>query len=160
MEAFGLATYKAYTAPDREQARVIGISIQDEYARARQSLENVLVYFPGRSDDVRRITDRLDQLYTIAHDVRQTLSAGELKKAQSLLDLQFDSNRDDASTQVNRLINILGAEAKSSLEEADSFREWTYRVTLGLLIGGTAATLLIALALAYRPANGPSRPSR
>jgi hypothetical protein len=83
--------------------------------------------------------------------VRQALSAGDLKKAQSLLDLQFDSNRDNASTQVNRLINILGAEAKSSPEEADSFREWTYRVTLGLLIGGTAATLLIALALAYRP---------
>ncbi|MEA2978850.1 MAG: hypothetical protein QOF09_673 [Alphaproteobacteria bacterium] len=58
----------------------------------------------------------------IAHDVRQALSAGDLKKAQSLLDLQFDSNRDDASTQVNRLINILGAEAKSSPEEADSFR--------------------------------------
>src|SRR6476646_5215741 len=64
MEAFGLATYKAYTAAGREQARVIGISIQDEYARAKQSLENVLVYFPGRSDDIGRILDLLDRLHT------------------------------------------------------------------------------------------------
>jgi methyl-accepting chemotaxis protein len=149
MEAFGVATYKAYTASDPEQARVIGGSIQDEYARAKQSLENVVSYFPDRRDDVDKIVDRLEKLRVIAHDVRDALSAGDLPEAQRLLDLRFDSNRDDATFQVNRLINILGGEAKTSLEEAESLRDWTYRVTLGCLIGGTALTLLIALTLAH-----------
>lgn len=157
MESFGLATYKAYTASDPDDARLIGHSMKDEYTRAKQSLNSVLDYFPGRSEDVGRIIDRLNVVHAIAGQIQDALSAKDLMRAQALLDLKFDAARDDATGHINRLINILGAEAKTSLDEVAAFRDWTYRMMLATLTVGTAATLSIALLLAHYYVARPLR---
>jgi methyl-accepting chemotaxis protein len=149
LEAFGVATYKAYTAATPDERRQISAAVNGEFERARQSLNNVAGYFPARRKDVEMIAARLGDVHAIAGEVGQLLGQEQLDDARRLLDLKFDPARDNVLFLMNRLINLLGADAKENFEEAAQLREWTNYVTTGSLIGGTGLSLLIALTLAH-----------
>jgi hypothetical protein len=113
LESFGVATYKTYSAPDIDQAKEYLSAIENEYNVAKNSLRNVLAYFPGAADDVQRILGKLEIAHTIAGDLKSALRAADRSQAQQIIDLKFDAARDDVTGQMNRLINILGGQARS-----------------------------------------------
>jgi methyl-accepting chemotaxis protein len=147
MQALGLATYKTFAASERDLAREIGASIKGEYEAARNSLNNVLNYFPERIEDVQHILAKLETVNTAAEEVRIAVLAGDRRGAQQVLDLRFDAAQDDTTGHMNRLINILGGEAATALAEAEQQQRWTLRAILFVLIGGTLLTLALAIVL-------------
>src|SRR5262245_12434107 len=106
IESFGLATYKAYGSTDPNQAAEISAAIENEYAAAKRSLDNVLAYFPRAAEDMDRILQKLDFAHAIVGDLKRALAAGDRTQAQQIVDLRFDAARDDVTFQMNRLINI------------------------------------------------------
>jgi methyl-accepting chemotaxis protein len=157
MQALGLATYKTFAATERDAAREVGASIKGEYEAARNSLNNVLVYFPGRSDDVNRILRKLELVTSIAEEVRVAVLAGDRRDAQQILDLKFDAAQDDAVGQMNRVINILGGEASTALAEAEEQQNWTLKAVLIVLVSGTFLTLVVAIGLTELSVARPLR---
>jgi methyl-accepting chemotaxis protein len=149
LEAFGVATYKGYTAATSDERRQINAAVKSEFERAKQSLQNVADYFPTRRGDVENITAQLGEVHAIAGEVSQALAREQLDDARRLLDLKFDPARDNILFLMNRLINQLGANAKENFEQGARLREWTNDVTTASLIGGTGLSLLIALTLAH-----------
>jgi methyl-accepting chemotaxis protein len=158
VQAMALATYKTFAATDQAQAQEHSGAIKGEYLAAKNSLNNVLTYFPQRTDEVHQCLDKLDLAYGIASDVRAAMLAGERQEAQRILEQRFDAALDDAGSHLYRLINILGAETNDVLAEATQQQAWSFRVVIFVLIGGTAATLLLAMAVAHlsvaRPLQG------
>src|SRR5262245_26265989 len=130
LESFGLATYKAYASTDPNQAAEISASIENEYNAARRSLDNVLMSFPRAIEDVDRILLKLEFARSIVSDLKQALAAGDRAKAQQIVDIRFDAARDDVTGQMNRLINILGGEARLVETEAGEQSTWILQVTI------------------------------
>ncbi|HEY1475136.1 MAG TPA: methyl-accepting chemotaxis protein [Pseudolabrys sp.] len=149
VESFGLATYKMYASSDADAAKQTGDSMQGEYEAALNALSNMLGYFPKLSDDIDRIRYKLKLAHDIALEVHEAIVANDRVKARDMLDLRFDPARDDASGQLNRLINILGGEATDLLDQAANAKAWTLKLTVFLLVGGSLATLILALGLAH-----------
>jgi methyl-accepting chemotaxis protein len=75
--------------------------------------------------------------------------AGNRIQAQQIIDLKFDAARDDVMGQMNRLINILGGQARLMEAEAAEQGAWILRVTIGILVVGTTATLIGAFVFAH-----------
>ena len=48
---------------------------------------------------------------------------------------------------MDRLINILGAQTRSAEAEVAERTAWMFRTTVGILVGGTIAALVIAFLL-------------
>jgi methyl-accepting chemotaxis protein len=144
-----LATYKTDAAADPDGAKQAAAAIKGEYDSAKNSLHNVLLYFPDRSEDGRRILDKLELLRAIADDVRGAVLAGERDRVQQILDLRYDAAQDDVGSQMYRLVNILGGDAKDALDQAAERQSWAFRATIASLIGGTLLTLVLALVLAH-----------
>ena len=71
--------------------------------------------------------------------------------------LKFDAAQDDVTFQMNRLVNILGAQKQDLLTEAAQYSAWIYRLTFAILIAGTLLTLLIAAGLAHVLIGRPLR---
>ncbi len=145
IESFGVATYKTYAASDFDQAKETAGAIEDEYADAKSALNNVLTYAPDTIDDVHRILGKLEIAHGIAAQLKTALKDGDRAAAKRLVDLKFDPARDDVTFQMNRLINILGGDARSTEAEVTERSETMYRTTVGILIAGTAAALIGAL---------------
>ncbi len=145
IESFGVATYKTYAAADFDQAKEAAGAIEDEYADAKSALNNVLTYAPDTIDDVHRILGKLEIAHGIAAELKTALKDGDRAAAKRVVDLKFDPARDDVTFQMNRLINILGGDARSTEAEVTERSETMYRTTVGILIAGTAAALIGAL---------------
>jgi methyl-accepting chemotaxis protein len=107
----------------------------------------VLTDYPAAIDDVRRIFDKLELAHGIAGDVKSAVKAGEWYRAKRIVDFKFDPARDDITGQMDRLINVLGANARSTEAQVAERSAWMYRTTVGILTGGTAAALIGAFLL-------------
>jgi methyl-accepting chemotaxis protein len=149
IESFGLATYKLTSAADLAQAKEHAPAIENEYNAAKRSLDNVLVYFPGASGEVQLILQKLRHAHAIAGDIRRAIMAGDRAEAQRLADIRFDAARDDVTFQMNRLINILGGQARTLESEAAERGTAILKITIAILVVGTAATLIAASIFAH-----------
>jgi methyl-accepting chemotaxis protein len=149
IQALGLATYKTFAAGTSEDARSAGTEIANEYKAARMSANNLLQHFPDRADDTALILGKLDLVHTLSMAVQNAVLAGQHETARSLLELRFDAAQYDALFHMDRLINLLGAQAQSILDESAASRAWTVRAILGALIVGTIVTLVLALAATH-----------
>lgn len=147
IESFGVATYKVYSASDADQSKESVAEIAGEYNAAKRALNNVLTYSPAAADDVLRIFDKLELAHRIAGDVAAAVKNGEWYQAKRIMDFKFDPARDDVTFQMDRLINILGAQARGTESELRARSALIYRTTVGILVGGTAAALIGAFLL-------------
>ncbi len=148
IESFGVATYKVHSAADPDDAKEAAEEIEGQYNAAKRALNNVLTDYPAAIDDVRRIFDKLELAHSIAGDVKSAVQAGEWYQAKRIVDFKFDPARDDVTGHMDRLINILGANARSTETEVAERGAWMFRTTVGILVGGTAAALIGAFLLA------------
>jgi methyl-accepting chemotaxis protein len=145
----GLYVYKAFAAADREQLVMARDMSENEYAASKNSLHNVLTYFPKRESDIQQILGKLEHLHALGGQVREAVAASDREKARRLLDLQFDPAQDDAAFQMNRLINILGGEATAMMDETAEEQANIYRTMIGGVVGGTSLILVLAFLLAH-----------
>ena len=157
IETFGVATYKTYSASDNGQAMESASALEGEYNAAKSALNNVLTDNPAKIDDVRRILDKLELAHNIAVELKNAVKGGDWDAAKRIVDLKFDPARDDVTFQMDRLINILGAEARSTEAEVADRSAAMYRTTVGILAGGTAAALIGALLLSQHFISRPLR---
>jgi methyl-accepting chemotaxis protein len=157
IESFGVATYKTYSATENDQVKEYASAITNEYQVTKNALNNVLNYFTAANDDVRRILDKLELANTIATELKNALLEGERAHARYILDVKFDPARDDATFQIDRLINILGGEARTTEVEVNERGAWTLTVTIAVLVVGTVATLIAAFVFAHFSIAQPLR---
>jgi methyl-accepting chemotaxis protein len=157
IESFGIATYKLYSASDRDEASEAADEIEGQYAAATRSLNNVLTDYPAAIADVRLIFDKLAIARGVAANLKSALAAGKADEARRIVNFKFDPARDDVTFHMDRLINILGANARSTESEAAERGAFMYRSTVGVLIGGTAAALVGAFLLAQLFITRPLR---
>ncbi len=143
IKSFGVATYKLDAATEYDAEAAGGI--EDGYNEAKGALNNALSYMPATVEDVRRILDKLEIARGIAVDLKNALRRGDRAEAKRIVDLKFDPACDDVTFQMNRLINILGGEARNTEAEVAARGAAMYRTTVGILIAGTGAALLGAL---------------
>ena len=146
-ESFGVALYKGYSASDPDQVKESIEEMEGQYNAARRALDNVLAAYPVAGDDVRRIFEKLERARGIAAEIGRSLKGGEVQQAARLVNFKFDPARDDITGHMDRLINILGAKARSAEAEVAAYGAATYRTTLAIVGGGTAAALLGAYLL-------------
>jgi methyl-accepting chemotaxis protein len=148
-ESFGVAVYKGYSASDPDQVKESIDDMEGQYNAARRALNNVLAAYPAAGDDVRRIFEKLELAHTIAAEIGRSLKNGQAQQAARLVNFRFDPARDDVTGHMDRLINILGAKARSAEAEVAAYGAATYRTTVAILGCGTAAALLGAFLLTY-----------
>ncbi len=98
---------------------------------------------------------RLDLVAAIANSVHDLMKAGFREQARWTLEFKFDPALVDATTSMNRLIDILGGQNKMTMQAAAQQKARTYNILLIVLVGGTLATVLIAVFLAHRTVAGP-----
>ena len=155
VESLGLATYKMAGTNDPATMREASDEGAGEYAAAKVWLNNVLDYLPGRREDVDGMLRRLDLVNSIARSAHALKQAGDEAQVRSLLEFKFDPALVDATTSMNRLIDILGGQSKMAMEAAADSKAWTYRMLAMVLIGGTILTVLLAMLLAHRAVARP-----
>jgi methyl-accepting chemotaxis protein len=146
-ESFGVAVYKDYSASDPDQAKESAEEMEGQYNAARRSLNNVLAAYPDAADDVRRIFDKLELVHGIAAEIGRSVKSGQTQQVERLVNFKFDPARDDVTGHMDRLINILGAKARSTEAEVTAHGAATYRATVAIVGGGTVAALLGAFLL-------------
>ncbi|MGA2893642.1 MAG: methyl-accepting chemotaxis protein [Xanthobacteraceae bacterium] len=157
IESFGVATYKTYAGADPDEVRESSGAIEDEYKAAQNALHNVQTYDPAKIDDIHRILDKLEIAHGIAVDLKDAVKAGDAPDATRIVDIRFDPARDDVTFQMDRLINILGGEARATEAEVADRSVWIYRTTAGILAAGTGAALIGALFLSQLLIGRPLR---
>ncbi len=145
IETFGVGAYKTYATVNFDQAKESAASIEDGYNAAIAALNNVLAYAPATKPDVQRILEKLNVAHGLAGDLKNALRSGDRAAAQRIIDLKFDPARDDITSQMNRLINILGGTARGTEAELAERSDATYRTTIGILLAATIAALIAAL---------------
>jgi methyl-accepting chemotaxis protein len=149
LESFGLDVYQAYSTSDADQAKEAAELIESDYAAAKNALNNVATYDPDTRGDVQRIVGKLEVARGVARDLKDALHSGDRAAAQRIVELKFDAARDDVTSQLNRLINILGAEGRGTEAEVAERGAAMYRTTVGILAAGTVAALIGALLLSH-----------
>jgi methyl-accepting chemotaxis protein len=142
IESFGVAVYKAYSASDPDVAKESVEEIEGYYNAALRALNNVLAAYPAASDDVHRIFDKLDLTHRIAAEIARSVKTGQTQQATILVNFKFDPARDDVTGHLDRLINILGAQARTAEAEVAAHGARTFRTTVAIVSGGTMAALL------------------
>lgn len=147
IESFGIATYKTYVATDAEQIQEYSGIIDGEYRAVKNSLNNVESYFPAASGQVQDIIEKLELAYNVALDLKQAMLTGNHPVAQRIIEYRFDAARDHVGALTYRLINVLGAETRTMRQQVESETDELLRITIAILAGGTAITLLIAFFL-------------
>jgi methyl-accepting chemotaxis protein len=157
LNAFGLSVYKLSAYVDRAQVAEEAGAMVGEFNAIGNALANVRGYYPERSEDIARLVGRLEALHALADDVHRLTIEGNRPEIRFLLDLKFSAALDDAVSQLNRLINILGASSESAVQEAEAARNWTIRVARASVVGGTLVTLALALALSQYSLARPLR---
>jgi methyl-accepting chemotaxis protein len=149
LESFGLDVYQAYSTSDPDQAKEAAELVESDYAAAKNALNNVATYDPDTRNDVQRIIGKLEVARGVARDLKDALHSGDRAAAQRIVELKFDAARDDVTSQLNRLINILGAEGRGTEAEVAERGAAMYRTTVGILAAGTVAALIGALLLSH-----------
>ncbi len=155
--SMGLATYKMAGTSDPDTAREGLDERNGQYAAAKAWLYGAIGYLPERVEDVRGMIQRLDRVNDIANDAHILLKAGDRERARAILEFKLDPALVDAATNMNRLINILGGDSNLAVAAAAAEKAWTYNLILAVLLGGTFATLMVAMFLADRSVAGPLR---
>jgi len=155
VESMGLATYKMAGTNDPDTMREATDELAGQYAAAKAWLNVVVDYLPSHREDVDGMLRRLDLVNAIADSVHKMAMAGDREHARSTLEFKFDPALVDATTSMNRLIDILGGENKVTMEAASDSKAWTYKLLRAVLIGGTIATVLLAMFLAHRSVARP-----
>jgi len=148
IESFGGAVYKDYSASDPDLAKESAEEMEGQYNAALRALNNVLAAFPAAGDDVRRIFDKLELAHGIAAEIGRSVKNGQTQQAERLVNFKFDPARDDVIGHMDRLINILDAQARTAEAEVAAHGVATYRTTVAIVGGGTVAALLCAFLLA------------
>ena len=155
VELMGLATYKMAGTNDPDTMREATDELAGQFAAAKAWLNVVVDYLPSHREDVDGMLRRLDLVNAIADSVHKMAMAGDRERARSTLEFKFDPALVDAATSMNRLIDILGGENKVTMEAASDSKAWTYKLLRAVLIGGTIATVLLAMFLAHRSVARP-----
>jgi methyl-accepting chemotaxis protein len=153
--SMGLATYKMAASSSPDTINQASDDLKGQYAGAKNWLNSVVGYLPDAREDVGRILDKLDVVNSVGGGVRNMVVANDRLQAQSTLELKFDPAMDDAAFHMNRLINILGGQTTDTMAAVAVNKAWTYQVLLAVLIGGTLATVVVAMALAHRAVARP-----
>lgn len=148
-QALGLDVYRAMAARDPDTAREAALSIPNEFAVIENALGNVKAALPTREVDIATISAKVGTLNALADVIKKAAVADGLGAVDPNFTLKFDAAQDDVTFQMNRLVNILGAQKQDLLGEASEYSAWTYRLTLAILIVGTCLTLLVAAGLAH-----------
>ena len=157
VELFGLATYKMAGTNDPDTMREATDELTGQYAAAKAWLNVVVDYLPSHREDVDGMLRRLDLVNAIGNSVHKMAVAGDREHARATLEFKFDPALVDAATSMNRLIDILGGENKVTMEAAADGKAWTYNILRAELLGGTIATLILAMFLAHRSVARPLR---
>jgi methyl-accepting chemotaxis protein len=157
LTAFGLDVYKLSEATERADIIEQASEMAGEFNAIGNALGNVGTAYPQSSEDVERITPKLDGLHALGEEVRRLTLDGKRDDVRFVLELKFAAALDDTVSHLNRLINILGANSQSAGEEAEAARRFTIRVTSVSVILGTLATLAVALALTHYSLARPLR---
>jgi methyl-accepting chemotaxis protein len=144
IESFGIATYKIYLATERDHAVELASIMQGEYDAAKARLHTVLTYFPDAQHDVELTLRKLEIASQLANELIAAMDAGDKSAAKIILDYRLDAARDDVTGHANRLINILGARSREAEEASVEQGTWIYRMTIGILAGGTSVALIVA----------------
>ncbi len=155
VQSLGLATYKMAAATDPDTIREATDECRGQYAAAKSWLNGVINTLPQYRDDVNGMFRRLDLINGIAERVRLMTVNNQREQARNLLELRFDPALVDATTSMNRLLGILGGQAREAEEAAAASKEQTYGLLSIVLIGGTLATIVLAMALAHRAIARP-----
>jgi hypothetical protein len=106
---------------------------------------------------VRRIFDKLELAHAIAVNLKGAVKADKKDEAERIVDFKFDPARDDVTVHMDRLINILGAQTRSAEAEVAERSAFMFRTTVGILVGGTIAALVIAFLLTRSFVTRPLR---
>jgi methyl-accepting chemotaxis protein len=149
IESFGIATYKINYSADPSDRQEAVAAMAGEYGAAQRALSNVLAYYPDGAADLQRIRDKLEIARGLALQIDGAVKAGDRTRAQETIDLRFDPARDDVTSHMNRLINILGGKARDIEEESTRRGEWMFRTTVVVLAVGTTSALLAAFLLSH-----------
>jgi methyl-accepting chemotaxis protein len=128
-----------------------------EFNAIKNALDNVRGYDPERTEDIAQLVRKLEALHALADDVHRLTIDSKREEVRFLLEFKFIAALDDAVFHLNRLINILGASSKNAVQEAEAARSWTIDVTRVSVVGGTLATLAVALALSQYSLARPLR---
>lgn len=157
VESLGLATYKMAGSADPDTVREGNDERIGQYATAKRWLNNVAETIPVHREDVAGMFRRLELVKSIADKVHGMTKDGAHEAARATLEFKFDPALVDATTSMNRLIDILGGQMKEAMEAAAARKAETYDVIFSLLAGGTLAIVLIAMALAQMLVARPLR---
>lgn len=151
----GLATYKMAASRDPDTVHEANDERAGQLSAAKTWLKSVAGSLPGHGEDIDGMLARLDNVNAIAASVDAMGRAGNRDQARFLLEFKFEPALVDAQTSMNRLIDILGGENKTTMQEAAESRARTYRLLMIVLIGGTLATVFAAMALTHRAVAQP-----
>jgi len=157
LTAFGLGVYKMSAYADRAQVAEEASAMVGEFNAIGNGLDNVRRYYPERTEDIAQIFGKLEAMHVLADDVRRLAMNDKREEVRFLLEFKFIAALDDAVFHLNRLINILGANAESAVQEVEAARTWTIEITSASVVGGTLATLVAALALSQYSLARPLR---
>jgi len=151
----GLDTYKLAGMSDPDLVQQAISDRSNSYATARLWLNGVLTYFPDRRDDIAGILSKVDRLNDISSEISARVASGHRDGVQALFELRLEPALDDATFQMNRLINTMGGQMQVTMDAAAERKQDIYRLMLWVLIGGTVATVALALLLAHRMVARP-----
>ncbi len=149
VESLGLATYKMAATSDPDTMREANDERAGQYASAKLWLNGVIETLPAHRDAVNGMLRRLELVNSIAVQVHDMVIAGQREPARFALEFKFDPALVDATTSMNRLIDILGGQMKTTMAEAAARKAATYSLLFALLAGGTLVTVVLAMFLAH-----------
>ncbi len=155
VELLGLATYKMAGSDDPDTVSEATNERAGQYASAKVWLDGVAESLPEYRDDVAGMLKRLAAVNAIADTVHAMVKAGDREHARWTLEFKFDPALVDATTSMNRLIDVLGGQNKETMQAAADSKAWTYKLLLAVLVGGTAVTVLLAMYLAHKSVARP-----
>jgi methyl-accepting chemotaxis protein len=155
VESLGLATYKMASTNDPDTMREATDERAGQYAVTKEWLNGVANYLPDNREDVDGMLKRLELANSIADSVYNMTKTGDREHARFILEFKFDPAIVDAATSMNRLIDILGGQTKTTMEAVAYSKAETYRALSVGLVGGTLLTIIIAMFLAHRVVARP-----
>jgi methyl-accepting chemotaxis protein len=157
LTAFGLGVYKMSGYADRAQIAEEANSMVGEFNAIENALNNVRDYYPEGAEDIAQLADKLALLRAVADEAHGFKVGDQPQELRFLLEYKFIAALDDAVGLLNRLINIPGASSATAIAEAEAARSWTIGVASVSVVGGTLATLAVALALSHYSLARPLR---
>src|ERR1700730_14710878 len=147
LTAFGLAVYKMSGYADRAQIAEETNAMVGDFNAIENALSNVRGYYPETAEDIAQIVGKLATLRAVADEAHGFKVGDQPQELRFLLEYKFIAALDDTVFHLNRLINILGAVSGNAIQEVETARNGTIRVTTAIVVLGTFLMLATALAL-------------